>query len=181
MATKVIYDGDGEPHRYEIILHPATEGQDLLWELLAIAMQPGGAFVQALIEGDGLDTLISAIRAHMGAGDDGDEDAEDEADAADIDIVEILRGANFGTIGGDIQRTIMSTKMSPLARRLLAHTLRDDKPLDNDVHFNEAFTGNYGEYLRALLAAIDVNGFFALLGTSPGTEASKKETATSGA
>jgi len=185
MYTKTLYDWDGKPRKYEVFLHPATEGQELLWDLLAIASEPGGAFVQKLLEsGDVLGKVMAAFQAHMKPKKkDGDEkDDDDEKDAADQDIADLLSGSNFGSIGSDVRRTLMTSDMAGLAKKLLAHTLRDGKPLSNEVHFNEAYQGNYGEYLRALLASIEANRFFALLGTSTESEQEEKSpTATSSA
>lgn len=172
MATKILYDWDGKPHKYEVILHKATEGQDVLWMLLAIAAEPGGAFLQKMLEGkDVFGKLMAGFRAHLKPKSDGDDGTE--TDAADADIEKILRGADFGSVGQDIRRTLMTSPMSKLARNLLKNTLRDDKLLGEETHFNEAFTGNWGEYLKALLLSIEANRFFALLGIF--AELSKKE------
>jgi hypothetical protein len=189
-TTATLYDYDGKPHKYEVIPHPATEGQEVLWALLAIAAEPGGAALQKLVEAEGMvDRAMVAFRVYMTAAKDDEADgkagseevaeAKKEKDAADADIAEFLRGTNFGSVGADVRKVIMTTPMGNLAQKILAHTLRNGRPLSEQLHFDEAFTANWGEYFRALHLAIKVNRFFVLLdifdkggGTESKTESS---------
>lgn len=159
MLTRTLNDADGKPHTYVVYPHPAEEGQEVFWQLVAIASEPGGAFVQKLLDsGDILERVISGIRQAL--------KEEDETDGpADQDLAGLVRGIDFGSLGQDIRRTLASSQMPGLAKDLLRHTVRDGKMLSESVHFNEAYTANWGEYIQALLLAVEVNRFFALLTT----------------
>ena len=53
-----------------------------------------------------------------------------------------------------------------LMRAILANTWRDGKPLSDEEVFDEAYTANFGELLKAVWKVGGFNSFFGPLGTS---------------
>lgn len=80
--------------------------------------------------------------------------AIDESDA------DAIKGAVQG-----IQRLLEAPDAAELARDILKHTMRDGRPLGDDVHFDEAYSGNYGEMIEALVEVSLGNGFMPGLDT----------------
>jgi hypothetical protein len=57
----VVRDVDGQPHSYHLHFHPTSEGQVLMFELIAMVAPPGSALAAALLGGDGLDVDLTAV------------------------------------------------------------------------------------------------------------------------
>ena len=58
MRKCVIHDVDGNPHDYMIVLHPASEGEDIMWQLAAMAGESLGGILAGAMGGGGLDSEI---------------------------------------------------------------------------------------------------------------------------
>ena len=150
-----ISDNDGNVHQYRIHLHPSGEGLALATDVLAIVGPSAGRGFF-----DALRTMASnpALRVP--------DDATDEQKAA----AEAKREAAFLSVLADLDaQTLLQSAMTALvargglqtiAPRLLKFTLRDGAKMDDAGALDMAYTGNYGELMKAMREVIDHNGFF---------------------
>lgn len=148
-------DSKGKPHRYLVDLHPPTEGQAIVWALLAAAAEPIGRIAADVITSDEILAALAELRT--GEGSTLDDPAA---------LKSVLSRLDFARLGADV-RAVLTSKtidMPELSRALLRYTMRDDKPLDDPNAFNDAYRGNYGELLSALLRIVRENGFFPVSG-----------------
>lgn len=138
-------DGAGDVHEYTVMRHGAVEGQDVMWQLVALGAEPIARIAQIALVSGNIRELI-------------------DADSAKLE--QMLGGADFSTVGADVRKAIVATNMSKLAREVLRHTSRDDKPLHDNIAFGNAYSGNYGELLQAVWRVVQTNRFLPLPGTS---------------
>ena len=94
--------------------------------------------------------------------------------ALDLDLEAVVGKIEWGKVGGDVKRSILSMPMSTLVRDILRFTWRDGNSLSNDVFYNAAYVRNYAELMSAVWEVSQANRFFPRLSTSAkGGEASK--------
>lgn len=139
-------DADGKTHEYRVVPNTAVSGLDITLKLTAIGAEPLGTLADSLFSGSGAGKLKGLSVGSL------------------LDDETILDGIDFAKIGGDIRRTIVQSSMAipSLIHAVLKNTLRDGKPLESVVHFNDAFTRNYGELFVAVFKVIQVNRFLPL-------------------
>lgn len=153
---------DGKPHSYMLNLHPAIEGQIIVWRLIAAGGEPLGRLLSdALSWEDLFGLLVAGIKG-------GKAEALDRLLDDPKALQGLLAKLNLRGIGVDLRAVVLSDlDVAGLARDTLRHTFRDGVPLDNDTNFDAAFAGNYAEMLRAVFRSVRENGFFALSGMLP--------------
>lgn len=127
-----IADDDGAPHAYLISLHPAVDGQRVVMHLAGLLAGP-------------LAGLVAASRGSV-------------AGLLEAD----LGSLNLSGAAAQLGQALLSDAPPRLVRELLKLTVRDGKRLADDLVFNAAFTGNYGELLAALVEVVKVNHFLPL-------------------
>ena len=139
-------DADGVAHRYVLLPHGATEGQRIVFQLVALGAEPLARLAQGLltIEGVSLKRLLNDPAALKTLGEK-------------LDVA---------ALGGDIKRSIASMP-DQLTAALVSRCTRDGKQLSNPSHFDTAFARNYGELARLLWEVIRVNRFLSLFATTP--------------
>lgn len=132
-STREIEDAQGDAHVYVVTEFGADEGFDLAMDLVSIV-------------GDAISSVASALV--------------------------LDQGAALGMAAMRIAAKVQEKGGSALAKRILRDTTRDGKKLAPNVKgegdekvwtFNAAYRANYGELLRALAFALEVNfkSFFA--------------------
>lgn len=144
-------DREGVSHLYSCTLHPATEGQLVMWQLVAMGTVPMAGALKGLlplldeVKGRKLTSLLDdpELFATIRAG---------------------LMGIDFAAIGEDVKRSLLTTAMGPLVAEVLSRTMRDDRPLSNRTAFDEAYSGNYAELMMALWEVVLANRFLPLPG-----------------
>lgn len=142
-------DADGETHQYDLMPHPADEGQVIVFKLLALGAEPLGSIIQAV-------ALAGDIRDMIGkAMEEGGVDA-----VMEIDYMSVLAAVDFTRLGKAVKEVLAKGDAPELVRSVLKHARRDDKPLDKDGVFGRAYQANYGEMLAAAYYSIKVNRFF---------------------
>ena len=55
--TFTVKDVDGNPHIYHLTFHPPTQGQRIMFQLLAMVSTPGSALAGALLSGESLEDI----------------------------------------------------------------------------------------------------------------------------
>ena len=137
LVESVIRDADGTPHTYRVVLHPGSEGAQIMWELYALASGPLAA---------GLGVI---------AGIDGSF-----ADLLKLKTQDVLGKLDAEAIGRSVQGALAS--MPALTGKILRYTYRDDKPLADRSHFDAAFQANYWELTLAVWGVVQANRFLPL-------------------
>lgn len=151
-------DAKGKPHRYDVDLHPASEGQVIVWTLIGLAAEPFGRLAADLVTGDEILAALSEMKG-------GDAGGVLDDPAA---LAKLLERVDMARIGADVRKALTSGLNAPeLTTQILRYTLRDGTPLDDPQTFSNAYRGNYGELLSALLRIVRENGFFPLSGILP--------------
>jgi hypothetical protein len=135
----MLTDADGAVHRYEVLPHPASEGQAVLLQLLAVAAEPVGRLASSVFEGAGT-----------------------VGELLDSEPAKLMERVDLGRLGADVKTAILSMQMDKLGADVLRHTMRDGKKLSDRVAFDAAFTRNYFEYLRAVWEVVQINRFLPL-------------------
>jgi hypothetical protein len=147
-------DADGSMHRYEVLPHPASEGQAILLQMLAVAAEPVGRLAASIFEGDTLKEALVSAQANAKEG--------EKASLLDVDAAALLGNIDLGRLGADVKTSILSMPMEKLGGDILKHTLRDGQKLSARVVFDAAYTRNYLEYLQAVWEVVQVNRFLPL-------------------
>lgn len=131
--TAQIADDDGAVHAYTIRLHPATTGRVLALRIAALGLVP---LAEVLVS-----ALVAGVRGKAAA----------EAISPDA----LQRGLS------ELPAAVGRLADNPaLISDLFAHVERDGVPMSVRVHFDAAYTGNYGEMAAAIWEVIKVNRFF---------------------
>lgn len=142
-------DASGQEHSYRGVPHGAIEGQEVMWQLVALGAEPVARLAQLALSSSNVRDLLNADGAKL---------------------QQILGGADFSTVGADVRKALVATNMSKLAREILRNTMRDGKPLSVDASgngvFDQAYRANYGELLQAVWRVVQANRFLPLPGTS---------------
>lgn len=145
--TFTLVDADGQPHEYSCRPHPAREGSDIMWRLVALGAEPLGRAAKGLLH-----TLDAGnLRQLM-----------DDPNG----LEKIAAAVDFAALGADVRAALQATPMSELVHAVLKYTSRDGKGLSNPILFDAAYTRNYGELLRAAWEAVQANRFLSLPATS---------------
>lgn len=134
-------DADGNLHEYRVVPHKATDGFQVTLRLIALGAEPLGRLADSVFSGQG-DVSLNMI----------------------MDDASVVEGLAFAAVGADLSRGILSSAMNvpALVRGILKNTLRDGKPLDKDLNFNDAFSRNYLELMLAVYEVVKVNRFLPL-------------------
>lgn len=150
MATKLrtftLTDGDGAVHQYEVVLHPPTEGQRVMWTLLSHLVAP----ITGLL--GGLVPLLELSRGRKIS------ELLDDPEAMQR-FGEVLAEVDFGKLTATLQAALAAPEMDRLVLQILSRTSRDGAPLANQLQFDEAYAGNYGELLSAVWEVVRANRF----------------------
>jgi len=141
-------DGDGVAHRYVLVPHGATDGERIVWQLVAFGAEPLARLAQALflLEGATLRSMMDDPTALKRMGERLDTSA----------------------LGGDLKRSITTMPMAEIRAALVSRCTRDGKQLSNPAHYDAAFSRNYGELGRLLWEVIKANRFLSLFATIKG-------------
>ena len=129
-ATATVKDAEVKPHRYEVQLHPGTEGYRLANGLTKTA---SGAIGELLV-GANLDKATGGL--------------DDALDAVDI-----------SRLGPALQQALGGLPQ-PIVMQVLKYTNRDGKPLSDPAVFDVAYRRNYFEVIAALYLVCRFNRFF---------------------
>jgi hypothetical protein len=144
-------DYAGEPHQYRCAPFLAEEGLGIFFRLSTLGAEPLLSAVGSLF---GKADSLEALKSRLGSG-------------ADLGaFLDLLDGLDFSAVGRGLRATLASPDSPALLRDLVKGCLRDGKPLSDRTNFNEAFTGNYLELLKAAWEVVLLNRFFSLPGTS---------------
>jgi len=142
MPTFEVEDYSGKIHKYRFELHPPTnDGIALSLELMALGGTP----------------LLGAIKevASVTVAKKKKGEKFSIADALDLNL-------DIGSIGENLQRSLLSPQAGSIPQRLMKHAARDGQPLDNPFNFDQAFAGNYLELGKAMYEVIIANRFLPL-------------------
>jgi hypothetical protein len=141
-----ITDVDGNVHAYTVHPHPTGEGLALLSELMAIASK-------------GLHGAVGSMSFSKMS------KAAAKGDVSALEAVDIDEGM-LGAAVASVITELHTSDAEAIAKRLLAYTYRDSRPMagtaganglpaseDGPFSFDRAFARNYGE-LRSILVSI---------------------------
>lgn len=131
--TITLVDDYGDTHEYSLIQHPAGAGFDLLARLVEIMGEP---VIIALIGDGSSDVDLGELKA--------------AASAMGEEVELSLRGDIIGPQVTTLMRRLLGAGGHKLVLELLRHTTRDNQQLGQQVAFDAAFQGNYGELFKAL-------------------------------
>ena len=131
-----LYDDRGKPHQYDLIQHPATSGCVLFQRVLKALSMPAGKAITALQGNGQLPTDMAGFIALI---------SDDGVKGDDIGSFFLSVATELGVAGPD------------LFAEALRHTSRDGVQFKNELAFNQAFTGNYGEMMKAVAWALKEN------------------------
>lgn len=159
--TFQLADADGVLHTYNTTLHPASEGQEIMWALLALASGPLAAALKGVTP---LFTLVKGKRFSQLL-----DDPEVVGKAVDL-----LSTMDLDSVGVSVRRAIVESSCGALVAKILCKTLRDDKPLERQTNFDNAYAGNYQELVLAVWEVASANRFLPLPGMSPGAKSQPK-------
>lgn len=124
-------------HKYEMMPFSTTVGTPIALKVWALASEPVAGLLanrEALAKAGGEKTSVSDL-------------------LAELDVQKL---------GGDLGGLFAALSADPeLVRRIFKgpHLTRDGKDLSHDVHYDEAYTGNWKEWLQALFQLVKLNGF----------------------
>lgn len=153
MLTFHLTDAQGARREYITTLHPARAGQGIMFQLLALAAEPGTRLITLAMD---MPEVIGAIQAHLKGEDEG---------AGDFDLQEAVSGVDWVQIGSDLRKTLGDPRLAPLVFKLFEFTIRDGADVSQGHAFDMAYRGNYVELLTAAWRIISFNRFFPLPGT----------------
>ena len=136
--TKRIKDVNGTEHEYSIALHPAEDAITMMPKIMNVISTVVGPLINTI--GDNAKILKSDDTDWFDAKVDGDQVAG---------AINLIADA-FITVGG-----------VGFIKELLRHTTREHNgahvKVANAPHFNEIYTGNYGELVDAVIFAFRFN------------------------
>ena len=144
--TFELEDSDGQLHEYRVDTHPTREGSMLMLRLSALLSEP----------------MLHAIRLGFKQ-----MDRQDRA-MGDIDIAAIMEEADLDDLGGSLRAALSGLSAADL-HEFFAHSYRDGEPLQNVATYDSAYQGNWGEWMKALIRIIRVNGFMDFLSSMLGS------------
>lgn len=139
MIEFTLTDGEGNPHRYDMTKHRASDGWQMAADLSTRVIEPlaaslGPALARMVVEGE--------------------KDAEG--------ITGALAGFDGAALGATLRNVVTSLPPKTLYG-LLANVNRDGSPLIHEgrptAAFDAAYAGNYYELGRAALEVAQRNGF----------------------
>ena len=159
METKqfVLKDRTGKPKRYEVIAHDPDEGFALSCQLGAVVSGPVlTAFYEAARTGNA-QMAFAVVVASLAAADEKNPPSEEQLKARAAILDKIAPDRIATSI-----RAALNEVPAGLARRILAKTTREGKPLLDDDCYAEAYTRNYGELRSALWEVVSFNDFLSL-------------------
>lgn len=153
-------DREGTEHTYEAFPHPATEGEKVMWTLVALGAEPLARLVGGVIAvSDGADTLGQIL---------------------ELDREKVMSDVDWGSVGGDIKTSVLSMNMPALRQSLFSYVQRDGEPLNNKQAFDRAYTRNYWELGLALWMMVRENHFIPPLPTSESKDSGEESPETDG-
>ena len=158
IITFTLEGADGRSHKYDLTLHPPTEGQRIMWRMIALAAGPAGDLVRGLVS---VEDLVEKITSEDG----GLTDLLDSPEAL-TELMGVLGDIDWGSVGDRLGKDLLQAAPDDLTLKLLRYASRDGQALANESHFNDAYRGNYWEMLQALFRIVRENRFFPLPGTS---------------
>lgn len=136
---------DGEVVQYSVVLHPPSEAQPIIWQIMHAAAKP----LASLLEGN-LGRLFTAFTS--------DQEVNIQDLITELDL-------KLSTSVEDIFGIIHAIGPEKFTRSLLTHTYRNGLSLKQTTNFDNAYIGNYGEMLEACFYVIKVNRFLGVLST----------------
>ncbi len=140
-------DAEGAEHAYTVSRHPAGQGMEIVFVLLAHGAGALAPFIRTLLDGG------VSLAGLMGGKEDGQID-------------QVLAGVDFQAVAGEVKALLAGPDAIPLVRKLLTYVHRDGQRLADTAAFDLAYTGNYAELLAACWRIIGINRFFPLPGIS---------------
>lgn len=127
---------DGQLHDYEVTPHKTSEGTELMLRVLALAAEPLGRLLDASLKRGDI--------------------------SMDDDLGETLRGLDLSQIGGDVKAALLSLDAETL-KQFFSRVKRDDKVLRLGTAYDDAYQGNWTEWVQALKEIVQANGFVPFL------------------
>jgi len=152
MLQTTITDADGVAHAYDLLPHPTTSGQEIMWALYRAGLPALLEAVGGALKGSSLSDVL---------------DGQIEA-------------LPLGEAGERLMEGILRASPARLTRDLLRHALRDGERLDLDEVFDRVYARNYLELLQALRFAIEANRFLPLSAISGAVSSLKAQRAATG-
>ena len=152
-------DAKGVDHKYMVTLHPASEGQALYWTLMSSAAEPLMSIAATIAKSPDF------IAKFLDGAKDGLEKAIDQEGGLD-QILTFFASLDLKSVASDLKHAVSAIDMSKFAPSLLKYTFRDKKPLENEINFDDAYTGNYLELTAAMWKVVEANGFLVMPGIS---------------
>jgi hypothetical protein len=126
-------------NEYVTVAHAPSQATDLALEIYAQLSGPGISLLQGLT------------------------DAQDNV-SMDDDVDELLKYFDTDKISGQVSGALSSLDEKHL-RELFRKTARNGKDLSVDAVYDEAYAGNWGEWLQAIYQIVQANGFLDFLST----------------
>jgi hypothetical protein len=172
LHTFQLPDRQGRMHTYLVHEHNALDGMALMYELLGLGAPALISIIGAAMQSEDLiGSVIATMRAGAGPratetperlepGVEYEEAAPSEPEVSTADLSRMLGKTQLGAVGQDIAKALATGKAPLLTRKVLAHTLRDNRRLSDEGVFALAFKANYGEMLQALWRVCQINDFF---------------------
>lgn len=136
-ATFQLEGADGQLHDYEVTPHMTSEGTNLMLRVMATAAEPLSRLASAYLE------------------------TKDEV-SLDDDLSDALATLDLSQIGSDVKAALLGLD-SEILREFFARTRRDGESLTKVTAYDEAYQGNWAEWMQALKEIIRINGFIPFL------------------
>ncbi|MEL6349400.1 MAG: hypothetical protein AAFV53_40230 [Myxococcota bacterium] len=161
--TFTLHDRNGDPHDYEVTLHPPMEGLIISQQLASLGLEP----ITQAIEG----VLPHLARGFMAAQEAANKAGRDTISMMDfaVDPEALVWDLRVGRVGEQLSAAIRRLDVG-LVQKILAKTTRDGRPMGSsrriNSDFDDAYRGNYTELFVACGRVIAINGFLPLDGIS---------------
>lgn len=161
-------DARGQPHSYLVTEHPAGDGMEIMYALLAMGAPTVLSLAGAALKSEDL------VRAmfHALSGEEGGIDLGGVSELATM-----LAGLDLGSVGAELGRALGTGKAPDLTRKVLSRTLRDGQALAGKGAIDLAYQANYAELLTAVWKVSQINRFFPVPSTSSSSPSATQGTA----
>lgn len=148
-------DARGREHSYVVTEHPAGEGMEVMFALLALGAPTLLGLTGAALKSE---EMLGAVMQALS----GDASAPGSGDASDL--ARMLSDLDLEAVGRELGAALGTGRAPELTRKVLSRVHRDGKPLMSV--FDLAYQANYFELLYAIWKVCSINRFFPVPSTS---------------
>lgn len=181
MHTFTLTSADGETVNYQTAPHNPIEGQEIMFLLIGLGLEPIATALSNLLKREALLAVFDGLGMLDDTG-GGAPDLTVEAllDRPLPDLIEaigaVAEPVKLGEVASSIRGSLARVNAGDLIRDILRFTVREGKQLSDDAAFGRAYSRNYAEMLGAAWEVVRYNRFLPLPDTM--LDASVKTTAT---